>query len=201
MLRLALLVVLLSATASLQAAGSAEAGKQKALTCSACHGADGNSVNPEWPSLAGQNARYAVSQLKAYQSGERQNVLMSGMAMGLSAQDMEDLAAYYAAQPVTLRTAQPDLIALGESIYRGGVTERGVPACSACHGPKGVGNPLSGYPVIRAQHATYTAATLREYAAGTRKTDAPYNQMMRNIAAGLTDEEITALANYIQGLR
>jgi cytochrome c553 len=201
MSRFAVLVALLFATAVVQAAGSAEAGKQKSLTCSACHGADGNSLNPEWPSLAGQNTRYAVRQLLAYKGGERQNVLMSGMALGLSEQDIEDLAAYYAAQPVVLRTADPALVALGQQIYRGGLPERGVPACSACHGPKGVGNPLAGYPVVRGQHATYTAVTLREYASGTRKTDSTYNQMMRNIAAGLEEDEIIALASYIQGLR
>lgn len=201
MFRLAVLIALFGATAAVQAAGSAEAGKQKALTCSACHGADGNSLNPEWPSLAGQNFRYSVQQMKAYQSGQRQNVLMSGMAMGLSEQDIEDLSAYYEAQPVVLRTADPALVPLGEQIYRGGVPERGVPACAACHGPKGIGNPLAGYPVIRAQHATYTAATLREYQSGARKSDTGYNQMMRNIAAGLQENEIAAVANYVQGLR
>lgn len=201
MSRLALLALLVSVSVNLPAAGSIEAGKQKSLTCSACHGADGNSVNPEWPSLAGQNSRYTVQQIQAYQSGQRQNVLMSGMAMGLSDQDMEDLAAFYQAQPVILRTADPTLVALGERIYRGGVAERGVPACGACHGPKGIGNPLAGYPVIRAQHATYTAMTLKEYATGARKSDTPYNQMMRNIAAALQQDEIDALASYIQGLR
>ena len=201
MFRLFSLALLCTLAAGVQATGSPEAGQQKSLTCAACHGVDGNSINPEWPSLAGQNARYHVAQLQAYQSGQRQNVLMSGMAMGLSEQDMEDLAAFYLAQPVTLRQADPNLVPLGERIYRGGVAERGVPACAACHGPKGIGNPLSGYPMIRAQHATYTAVTLREYASGARTTDTPYNQMMRNIASGLTEVEIVALASYIQGLR
>jgi len=201
MSRFALLIALLSFTTLVQAEGSAEAGQQKSLTCSACHGADGNSLNPEWPSLAGQHTRYAIRQIKAYQSGERQNVLMSGMAMGLSEQDIDDLAAYYAAQPAVLRTADPALVPLGQQIYRGGIAEKGIPACSACHGPKGVGNLLAGYPVIRGQHATYTAATLRAYKSGERKTDSSYSQMMRNIAAGLSNEEIIALASYIQGLR
>ncbi len=201
MFRLASLVLLCSVSLSVQASGSAEAGQQKSLTCAACHGVDGNSMNPEWPSLAGQNARYQVAQLLAYQTGSRQNVLMSGMAMGLTEQDMADLAAYYLSKPVTLRTADPELAPVGERIYRGGIAERGVPACAACHGPKGIGNPLAGYPALRAQHATYTAVTLREYAAGARKSDTPYNQMMRNIAAGLNESEIVALASYIQGLR
>ena len=201
MFRLFSLMLLFSMPAALQAAGSPEAGQQKSLTCAACHGVDGNSVNPEWPSLAGQNARYQIAQLVAYQNGQRANVLMSGMAMGLSEQDMEDLAAFYLAQPVTLRTADPNLVPLGERIYRGGIAERGVPACAACHGPKGIGNPLSGYPMVRAQHATYTAFTLREYASGARTTDTSYNQMMRNIASSLFEDEIVALASYIQGLR
>ena len=110
MSRLAFLLLLLSACGSAQAAGSAQAGQQKSVTCSACHGADGNSVNPEWPSLAGQHNRYTWQQIKAYQSGQRQDVLMSGMALGLSDQDIEDLAAYYQAQPVTLLTADPALV-------------------------------------------------------------------------------------------
>lgn len=181
--------------------GSAEAGEAKSLTCAACHGADGNSVNAEWPSLAGQHALYTKRQLEGYKDGSRDNVLMTGMAMGLSDQDIADLSAYYAAQPPARLTADPALVSRGQRVYRGGDAQSGVSACIACHGPNGHGNPLAGYPRIAGQHATYVVATLKEYAAGHRKTDAAMNQMMRNVSAQLREDDIIAVAGYIQGLR
>ena len=181
--------------------GSAEDGQAKSITCAACHGADGNSVNPEWPSLAGQHPKYTKRQLVAYQEGDRNNVLMSSMAIGLSQQDMADLAAYYADQRPAPRTADPALVARGERIYRGGIPDAGVSACIACHGPKGVGNPMSGYPRIAGQHATYTVNTLKEYANGTRKSDSNLNQMMRNVSVLLREDDMAAVASYIEGLR
>ncbi len=180
-------------------AGSAEAGQAKSVTCAACHGADGNSLNPEWPSLAGQHASYIVSSLQAYQSGGRSNVLMSGQAAPLSAEDIADLAAYFSAQLPAPRTADPALVAAGERLYRGGNRDSSVSACIACHGPAGRGNPGAAYPSIAGQHATYTAVQLRAYRAGERASDP--NQIMRNVAARLTDEEIAAVAAYVQGLR
>ncbi len=180
-------------------AGSAEAGQAKSVTCAACHGADGNSLNPEWPSLAGQHASYIVSSLQAYQSGGRSNVLMSGQAAPLSAEDIADLAAYFSAQLPAPRTADPALVAAGERLYRGGNRDSSVSACIACHGPAGRGNPGAAYPAIAGQHATYTAVQLRAYRAGERASDP--NQIMRNVAARLTDEEIAAVAAYVQGLR
>ncbi len=180
-------------------AGSAEAGQAKSVTCAACHGADGNSLNPEWPSLAGQHESYIINSLQAYQSGARSNVLMSGQAAALSAEDIADLAAYFSAQTRTSRTADPALVAAGERLYRGGNRDSSISACIACHGPYGLGNPGAAYPAIAGQHATYTAAQLRAYRSGERATDP--NQIMRNVAARLTDEEIAAVASYIQGLR
>ena len=180
-------------------AGSAEAGQAKSVTCAACHGADGNSLNPEWPSLAGQHASYLVSSLQAYQSGGRSNVLMSGQAAPLSAEDIADLAAYFSAQTPAPRTADPALVAAGERLYRGGNRDSSVSACIACHGPAGRGNPGAAYPSIAGQHATYAAAQLRAYRSGERASDP--NQIMRNVAARLTDEEIAAVAAYVQGLR
>jgi cytochrome c553 len=181
------------------AEGSAEAGQAKSATCVACHGVDGNSVNPEWPNLAGQHTSYLEKHLKLFRSGERQNVLMSPMAMGLSDEDIADLAAYFAAQPLKGLEADPGKVDLGESIYRGGNPKSGVPACIACHGPTGAGNPAAVYPLVKGQHAAYTALQLKAYRSGERNTDP--NQMMRNAAAGLTDEEIDAVASYIQGMR
>lgn len=182
-----------------RAEGDPEAGRAKAAPCAACHGMDGNSPNPEWPSLAGQHASYVAQQLAAFQSGERQNVLMTPMAAGLSEQDMADLAAYFAGQQPTAREADPELVARGQRIYRGGDAERDLPACAACHGPTGQGNPLAAWPAIAGQHALYTANTLKAYARGERRSDP--NQMMRSVAAKLSEDDIEALASYLQGLR
>lgn len=180
--------------------GSVEAGKQKSVTCSACHGPDGNnSVNPEWPNLAGQHASYLFAQLQAFKQGTRVNPLMSSQAMLLSEQDMEDLAAYYASQTPAGGEADPALVRAGEKLYRGGNSARGVSACIACHGPRGRGNPAAMIPVVAGQHAAYAAMQLRAYASGERKSD--MNQMMRNIASVLTEDEITGVSSYLQGLR
>jgi cytochrome c553 len=193
-------VVLVFSSQSL-AQGSAEAGQAKATTCEACHGIDGNSMSPAWPNLAGQHASYLIRQLEAYQSGERQDVLMSALASSLSAEDMADLATYYATLPAVQRGADPELVELGQRVYRSGLPDRGVAACIACHGPSGRGNPLASFPVVRGQHATYTVATLHAYATGERRSDGSVNQMMRDIAVVLREDEIQAVASYIQGLR
>ncbi|MDH4023273.1 MAG: cytochrome c4 [Gammaproteobacteria bacterium] len=182
------------------AAGSPEAGQAKAATCAACHGMDGNSQNPEWPSIAGQHENYIIKSLKSFKSGERQNVLMSGMAMPLSDEDMADLAAYFSSQKRAGNVADPAVVATGERLYRGGNKDTGVSACLACHGPAGRGNPAAGWPAIAGQHATYTAAQLVAYRSKQRATDGD-TQMMRNVAATLTDDEIKAVSSYIQGLR
>jgi cytochrome c553 len=196
----ALLALGLAAAAPAIAAGDAAAGQAKAITCAACHGADGNSLNPEWPSLAGQHPAYTIKQLQAFKSGARQNVLMSGQAMALSDQDMADLAAYFASQKPAKKTADPALVKTGEQIYRGGNKETGAPACLACHGPDGLGNITAAWPQVAGQHATYTAAQLAAYRSGQRSTDGD-TQIMRNVAARLTDDEIKAVASYIQGLQ
>jgi len=193
------MIAILAAGAT-SADGSVDAGAKKAATCAACHGADGNSQNPEWPNLAGQNARYLADTLQAFRDGTRVNVLMSGQAIALTDEDIDDLAAYYASQAPARQKADPELVGAGEKLYRGGDLERGISACIACHGPTGRGNPAAGYPSLAGQHAVYTAAQLRAYAAGERKTDAAQNQMMRSIAARLSASDIKAVASYIQGL-
>lgn len=180
--------------------GSVEAGQQKSQTCAACHGPDGNSVTPEWPSLAGQHPAYIVNQLQAYKNGERQDPGMVGFAATLTEEDMWDIAAYYSSQTLTPKGAQPDLVARGEELYRAGASERGIPACIACHGPAGDGNYLAAYPRIGGQHATYMLNTMRDYAAGDRRSDTDYNQMMRNVAELLLEEEMRAVTAYVQGL-
>ena len=184
-------------TSALQ--GSVDAGKTKSATCAACHGVDGNSVTPDWPSLAGQHPEYIVHQLKAFKSNDRKSVTMMPFAQMLSDQDMADVAAYFAAQKPTPKGADPALISLGQQIYRGGVPTRGIPACIACHGPTGHGNPFAAYPRISWQHAPYVTKSLQDYKSGERASDGG-NQMMRNVASLLKDDEIRALASYVQGL-
>lgn len=181
--------------------GDVTAGKTKSTPCSACHGADGNSLSPLWPNLAGQGAPYIVAQLAAFKAGERQDPLMAPQAMALSDEDMTDLAVYYESlERGTQSVARADTVDRGEAIWRGGNADRGVPACIACHGPTGRGNPAAKYPLLAGQHAAYTAKQLRDYAAGTRKSDGK-TRMMREIAERLTQEDVEALASYIQGLK
>jgi cytochrome c553 len=181
------------------AEGNVQEGQSKSTACVACHGATGTSPNPEWPSLAGQHETYIKRQLQAFKSGARKNPLMTPMATGLSDDDMDDLAAFFAQQTPQGLEADSGKVALGQRLYRGGDPRLGTAACGACHGPGGDGNPAAGYPAIQGQHAVYTAAQLRAYRSGTRQTDPA--QMMRNVASTLTDEQIDAVASYIQGLR
>jgi cytochrome c553 len=191
--------------------GSVEAGATKATPCVACHGVNGNSVNPEWPRLAGQNAAYVTAQLKAFHDKLRNDPtgLMPPMAAPLSAQDIEDLSAYFAAQTPTGLEADPSYWQAGEKLYRGGDRARHIPACMACHGPVGRGNPAAGYPALRAQQSVYTVKQLTEYAAGARYTkDAggassggANSEIMHTIAGLLTQEDIRNLASYVQGMR
>ena len=193
---------LLAAAAGAQEAaqGSAEAGRTKAATCAACHGLDGNSVTPDWPVLAGQHPNYLVRQINAFKNGDRTNVTMKPFADMLSEQDVLDIAAYFSSQTPAPKGADPALVGLGQQIYRGGLPDRGVAACIACHGPAGDGNPLASYPRIAGQHAAYVTSTLKAYAAGERRSDTDVNQMMRNTASLLREDEIRALASYVQGL-
>ena len=186
-------------TGAALAAGSAEKGESKATACIACHGAQGNSANPEWPVLAGQHEQYIHKQLQAFKGGARKNPLMTPMAMGLSEEDMANLGAYFAGQKPTGLEADPGKLAVGQRVYRSGDPKNGVPACAACHGPGGDGNAPAAYPALRGQYATYVAAQLRNYRAGTRQTDP--SQMMRTVASTMTDEQIDAVASYVQGLR
>ena len=165
--------------------------------CSACHGADGNSIVTLNPKLAGQHPEYLLKQLTNFKAGTRANVIMSGMAANLSPQEMQDLAAYFAKQTPTLSKAKSNGAgSLGEKIYRGGIAATGVPACAGCHGAAGAGMPKQ-FPRMKGQHADYTLAQLRTFRTGER-ANAP---MMMAIAAKMTDAEMQAVADYLQGLR
>ena len=181
--------------------GSAEAGKMRALTCTACHGPEGNSVSPLWPNIAGQNASYLLAQLKAFKDGSRVDPLMSSQAMILTDEDMANLAVYFESLPGAAQAvADEKLIDRGEALYRGGNQDDKVSACLACHGPSGRGNPAAKYPALQGQHAAYTAKQLSAYADGERTTDGK-THMMRDIAANLDKDDIAALSSYVQGLK
>lgn len=187
--------------AAARAEGDPEAGKQLAATvCAACHMPDGNSINPVWPKLAGQHEKYFIEQIKAYKTGERDDSLMTPQARMLSEEDIRNLAAWYAGQNLKPGAADPALVEKGQRIFRGGIAEKGVPACLACHDPTGQGNATAGYPVVAGQHAPYIVAQLKLYADGARKSDAEYNQMMRDVAAGMNEDDMRAIASYLQGL-
>lgn len=198
-----ILLSLLLLTSQQVWAQDAEKGKALSGTCMACHGMDGNSVNPIWPSIAGQHEKYIERQLHLFKSGERASANMAPMVAALSDQDMKDLAAFFASQTMKLKAADPEMVELGQSIYQGGIKDRNIPACMACHGPTGQGNPLSGYPALANQHAPYTVNELKLYRAGRviEGSDNPNDKVMAEVAKYLSDEEITALASYIQGLQ
>jgi cytochrome c553 len=205
----ALSLSLLALPALGQQAGDAAAGATKAATCTACHGLNGNSVNPEWPSISGQNAAYSREQIAAIRAGKRPNVLMQPIVQALTDQDIADLAAHFAQQTPTGLEADPSYWKAGEKLYRGGDTARGIPACMACHGPVGRGNPAAGYPAVQAQHAVYTVKQLENYANDARyakdangKTQSSPNALMMNlIASRLSAEDRRNLASYMQGMR
>ncbi len=180
------------------ATGNPDVGKEKSQVCAACHGADGNSTTPMWPKLAGQHTDYIIKQLQDFQSGTRKNVQMSPMAVNLSKQDMVDIAAYYSSQKALHGKADPSILELGEKVYRTGNADAGVPACVACHGPTGRGNPAAYYPALAGQHADYTQLQLNAFRDDKRTNDK--NEVMRAVVDRMTGEEIKAISNYIQGL-
>lgn len=189
---------IVGATAPAFAGGDAAAGKAKSATCVGCHGMDGNSVNPEWPNLAGQHAQYIAKQLKDFKAGERKNATMAPMVAALNEQDMENLGAYFASQKAKVGAADEALVELGQKIYRGGNPTTGVAACIGCHGPSGRGNPAANFPSLSGQHAKYTENQLHAFKNGERSNDA--GKMMRTIAAKMNEQEIKAVASYVQGL-
>ncbi len=180
--------------------GDAAAGEARAITCAACHGTEGNSVNPLWPNIAGQHATYTVETLRAFREGDRQDPVMTGQAMLLSEEDIDNLAVYFEGLPGAAQSvADPGSVDRGAALYRGGDAENGVAACIACHGPGGRGNAAAGYPALNGQHAAYTAKQLQDYASGARESDGA-TEIMRSIASRLSQDDIDALASYLQGL-
>ncbi len=204
MKKLALILSLL-ASCSVWAQGSIEAGKAKSQTCVACHGADGNSQITTYPKRAGQHAKYIEKQLKDLKLGMtsggkqgRYDPVMSGMAMPLSEEDRADLAAYFSSLPISSNSTPEDVVAKGKVLYNAGDASRGLTACTACHGPRGNGTELSGFPKISGQHADYIKAQLQKFRDGNRGND--MNEMMRDVAKKLTDADIEILSKYVGGL-
>lgn len=194
--------------------GDAKAGQAKAVACAACHGPDGNPADPQYPRLAGMPERYIALQLALFKSGERvdgMSAVMVPFASALSAQDMRDVGAYFAEQvgqsgvaDDTPATSGPDkgkpFYFVGQTLYRGGDAKRGIPACMACHGPDGAGNPGPAYPRLAGQQSAYLVRRLQDYRAGNAPVDDPLYKIMAAIAKPLTDAEIQSLASYLQGL-
>jgi cytochrome c553 len=189
------------------AAADAARGATKAVVCSACHGPNGNSSNPEWPRLAGQSAVYLVEQLRLFRSGVRNNPVMKPLASTLSDQDIDDIAVYYQAQTPAGLEADPSYWQAGEALYVRGDQAHDVPACVACHGPVGRGNLAAGYPALRAQQSVYVVKQLNDYASGARYTGANpaaasrNGPMMFTLARRLSPEQIRDVASYVQGMR
>lgn len=198
------------------AAGDPEAGKALAGTCVACHGEGGNSTVPTFPKLAGLGEKYLYTELqeiKAGNNGEeggRPVPQMMGLLDGMGERDLANLAAYFAQVPMQISGAKEievkrytgeviDGLELGAKIYRGGDMERGVPACTGCHSPRGLGNAPAGYPRLGGQHAEYIAGQLQAFQTGERVNDGD-NMIMREIASRMTDAQIKAVAAYIAGL-
>jgi cytochrome c553 len=184
--------------------GDASAGKSKSAACGACHGADGNSAAP-FPKLAGQGEKYLLKQMHNIRDGARSVPAMAGQLDGKSEQDLADIAAYFASQTRSGGHTDPDLLKLGAKIYRGGVAERNVAACIACHSPTGKGNAPAGFPALAGQHAQYVTDQLRAYRKGyddkTGRTNDGDAMIMRTTALGLSDKEIDAVASYVAGLK
>jgi|TARA_B110000196_G_scaffold74143_1_gene63639 cytochrome c553 len=197
-MRLRLLIILAASLVTI-GAGNADSGKDKVATCAACHGQDGNSMVGLWPSLAGQNVNYLVRQLQHIKSGKRSITEMIGSLDNFAQEDLEDIAAFYASQNNAIGQAAPDKVELGRKLYYSGSLEKGVPACTACHSPKGKGNSPAGYPLLSGQQSDYIAKALKNYRTGERNNDES-SQMMMAIAYKLDDVEIDALSSFINGL-
>ena len=180
-------------------AGDPNAGKDKVAVCAGCHGLDGNSLVGIWPSLAGQNQNYLLKQLRLVKTGEREIASMIGLLDNLDDTDLQDIAAFYESNVNTVGTVDEDKVELGRKLYYAGNLEKGVPACSACHSPKGLGNGPAAYPLLSGQQPEYVAKALKDYRSGARINQDP-SKIMAAIAYKLDDNEIDALSSFVHGL-
>ncbi len=184
---------------SVKEKGDAEAGKELVSACSACHGADGNSLAGIWPSLAGQNYKYLLKQLRLIKSGDREIIEMIGQLDNLSDKDLKDISAFYSVQNNLIGQVEKDKLELGRKLYYSGNLEKGVPACTACHSPRGLGNAPAAYPLLSGQQPDYVAKSLKDYRSGERLNE-DTSKIMIDIAYKLDDNEIEALSSFVHGL-
>ena len=171
----------------------------KAMVCTACHGQNGKSSNPQWPNLAGQHPKYFIKQLKDMKDSTLRNVpTMSALVATLSEQDMDDLATYYAKMPLAQGSTPKEFLQRGEQLYRGGDFAKRITACIACHGPKGTGNAQAGFPIVSGQNADYTVLQLLAFKDSKRNND--LNHIMQDISSRMSHEDMEAVSHYIEGL-
>jgi cytochrome c553 len=180
-------------------AGDAAAGQTKAAVCGACHGPDGNSPLNVNPKLAGQHAQYIEKQLHDFKSTKRPSATMVGMVATLDEQGIADVAAWFSSQTRSNGEADPALVDAGQTLYRGGNPDTGVPACAGCHGATGLGVGSANFPSLAGQHAQYMITELGRFKSGERGNDNA--RMMRDIAARMSDDEMAAVASYMEGMR
>jgi len=192
------LTVSLSLAGFAHAAGDAKAGEAKAAVCAGCHGVNGVAMIPNYPSLAGQHESYLAKQIIDIRDGARQVPEMTGMVTGFSDQDAQNVAAYFAAKPKNLGQSDPAMLERGRELYRAGDMAKGIPACTACHSPNGMGNAQAKYPALSGQNPAYTETALKKFRDGARTNDP--NKMMSAIAAKMSDKDIQAVSNYVFGL-
>lgn len=204
------LVIALGTIPFAMAMGDAAEGKVKAVQCAACHGPDGNSPVSAFPKIAGLGEKYLLKQLEDIKEGKRNVPQMVGQLDNFNEQDLQDIAAYFAAQPMQLTGSEAiavrlnngesvDGLIFGQKLYRAGNMETGVPGCMGCHSPTGQGNAPAGYPRLSGQYPEYIEVQLKAFRAGTRTNDGD-TRTMRTVASQLSDAEITAVANYVAGL-
>lgn len=184
--------------------GNPEKGSELVATCVACHGQNGIGLSADWPNLAGQNQKYLYDQLKYFQSGQRENVLMASVIdylKILTDEDIQNIAAFYSEKNSNIGVAKNDeeLLALGSQLYKAGDFKRGIPSCSACHSIYGQGNDQAGFPALNGQQKGYLISTLKAYRSGERNAG-EYSKVMQAVSMNLTDKDIEALANYMHGL-
>lgn len=201
---LIMIAVLMVSGPAVALKGNANAGQSKAASCAACHGADGNSAAPMFPKLAGQGERYLIKQIYDIKSGARPVAMMAGQVDNMSEQDIADIAAFYASKTISSGQADPALVEKGAAIYRGGIADRGVPACAGCHSPTGNGMAAAGFPALAGQHGDYIVAQLTAFRAAADGREGRDNdgdaKIMRSVAFKISDSEIAAVASFIQGL-
>ena len=197
MKKLALMLVLCCMPHIINAADY-QAGEAKSALCVACHGAKGISSNPEWPSLAGQHRDYLAKQLRDFKNGTRPSELMTAIVATLSDADIENLADYYANQPLPKGVTPKQYLKRGEQLYRGGDFKKHITACIACHGPRGLGNAQAMFPVLSGQQAVSTINELEQFKQNKRRND--LHAIMRDISKNMDKEDMEAVAHYVSGL-